>query len=206
MKTKFVILLILIVISTSWLAGCSRTTSTVTTSSGLSAATRLALGILKLEGSSQAVSTTQAGELLTLWQGYQSLSSSDTSSQVELEAVVKQIEGSLTSDQLKAIEAMAISETSVNEVLSTLGGSVNAGAPASTPSASTNSQAGPVGGPDGVPPAGDSMGVGDITGGLTAQSTPAAAQATAATSTVQVNPMLLRTLIQLLETRSQTTG
>ena len=54
-------------------------------------AKRQALGTLKLEGTDQVVTASQAGQLLTLWQAYQSLSNSDTSSQVELEALVKQI-------------------------------------------------------------------------------------------------------------------
>jgi len=72
---------------------CSNAAATLSTGTGLSTVTRLALGTLKLEGTDQAVSTSQAAELITFWQAYQSLSNSDTSSDVELEALVKQIQG-----------------------------------------------------------------------------------------------------------------
>jgi hypothetical protein len=51
------------------------------------------------------------------------------------------------------------------------------------------------------------MGVGDILSGVSAQSTLEATQAAAKdTASQQVDPMLLRALIQLLETRSQLAG
>ena len=94
MKTKFTIPVSLLTIFTLLLAGCSSVSAaTVSVSNSLSGATKLALGTLKLEGTSQAVTAAQASELLTLWQGYKSLDNSDTSSQVELDALVKQIQG-----------------------------------------------------------------------------------------------------------------
>jgi uncharacterized protein YceK len=204
MRTQFNILIILVSLSAILLAGCNSVISTVSTNNGLTTATKLALGTLRLEGTSQAVTAEQAGELLTLWEGYQSLSDSDTSSQVELDALIKQIEAAMTTDQIKAIEAMDLTDQSVSETLSTLGGNDSSSAPASTPSTSAMSQAGPAGGPGGAPSAGDGMG--DILGGMTTQSTAAVAQAPAATVAQQVNPMLLKVLIQLLDTRGQAPG
>jgi len=182
------------------------TTSTVSTSNNLSTAAELALGTLKLEGTNTAVTSTQAIQLLTLWEGYQSLSDSDTSSQVEVEALVKQIQGTMTTDQIRAIEAMKLTDQSMSEIMGTLGGSNNASAPASTPSTSALSQGAPSGGQGGMPSDGGGMPMGDITGGMTTQSTPYAAQSTSNAGTSQVNPMLLKALIQMLETRSQTNG
>lgn len=89
MKTKFTLLINLITIFTILLTGCSSASvAMVSASNGLSGATKLALGTLKLEGTSQAVTAAQAAELLTLWEGYKSLSNSNTSSQVELDALV----------------------------------------------------------------------------------------------------------------------
>jgi len=65
----------------------------------------LALGTLKLEGAEDAVTPTQAAELLTLWQIVQSGS---LQGDAETEAVVKQIEGTMTESQLAAIEGMAL--------------------------------------------------------------------------------------------------
>ena len=144
MKTNFTTLITLITLLAILLVGCSSaSTTTVSASSGLSNATKLAIATLKLEDTSQAVTTSQAAELLTLWEGYQSLSNSDTTSQVELDALVKQIQAAMTSEQIKAIDAMDLTDQSVSEVMSTLGGSESAIAPASTPSTSGLSQAGP---------------------------------------------------------------
>jgi len=207
MKAKFTNLVILISIAAILLVGCSSTTiSTVSTSNKLSTAAKLALGTLKLEGTKQSVTSTQATELLTLWEGYQSLSDSDTSSQVELDALVKQIQGTMTTDQIKAIEAMNLTDQSMSEIMGTLNGNDNASAPASTPGTSGLSQSAPSGGQGGMPPDGVGMPMSDITGGMTTQSTPAATQATNSTGTTQVNSMLLQALIQMLEARIQTTG
>ena len=98
------------------LAGCSgAAAATASGSSGLSTATRLAVGTLKLEGTCKAVTVNQAVQLLTLWEGYQSITKSDTSSQLELDALVTQIQAALTADQLQTIEAMDLTEQSVSE-------------------------------------------------------------------------------------------
>jgi hypothetical protein len=207
MKAKFTFLVLLISIAAILLVGCnSKTSSTVTTSNNLSTAAKLALGTLKLERTDQAVTSTQATKLLTFWEGYQSLSNSDTSSQVELDGLVKQIQGTMTSDQIKAIEAMNLTEQSMSEIMGTLSGSNNASGPASTPRTSGMSQVAPSGGQAGMPSNGGGMPISDITGGMTIQSTPAATQSTNSAGASEVNPMLLKALIQVLETRSQTTG
>ena len=174
MKIKFTVLFTLITMATILLAGCSgAAAATVSASSGLSTATKLAVGTLKLEGTSQAVTAAQAAQLLTLWEGYQSLSKSDTSSQVELDALVKQIQGVMTADQLQAIEAMDLTDQSVSEVMQSMGSSANSSAPVSTPGSSTLSQAAPGGGPGGMPGGGGDSVMSAINGGMTTQSTPA---------------------------------
>jgi Mg-chelatase subunit ChlI len=205
MKSKPILLILLITFAAILLVSCNGASTAVSASNGLSTATRMAVGTLKLEGTSQAVTTDQASELLTLWEGYQSLSDSDTSSQVELEALVNQIEGAMTSQQLKAIDAMELNNQSESEVLSSMGESSSAAAPASTPSASTLSQASPAGGPGGAPSGGDGMG--DILSGASMQGTAETTQAVAKdTNSQQVDQALLRALIQLLVSRSQQTG
>ena len=207
MKTKFSILVSLITIFAILLAGCSNAAAaTVSASNGLSGATKLALGTLKLEGTSQAVTAAQTTELLTLWEGYKSLSNSDTSSQVELDALVMQIQGVMTSNQRQAIQAMDLTDQSVSEVMQSLGGSANASASVSTPGSTTLSQSAPAGGPGGMAGGGGDSVMSAIGGGMTTQSTPAATQASSNAVSTQVNSMLLNALIQLLETRSQATG
>jgi hypothetical protein len=205
MKSKLTIQIVLITIAAILLASCSGTATTVSASDGLTTAARLALGTLKVEDTSQALSTAQASELLTLWEAFRSLSNSDTSSQVELDALVKQIEAAMTSEQIKAIEAMDLTDQSVSETLSSLSGMEDGSiAPASTPSASALNQAGPSGGPGGVPSGRDGMS--DILGGMTSQNTAGVTQSPTVETAQQVNPMLLNALIQLLETKSQITG
>jgi len=93
-----------LIISTALvLAGCSSTSLTASANSGPSTASKYAFGILELEGSSNAVTASQTKQLLILWEGCRSLINSDTASQVELDALVKQIGSTLTAEQVKAI-------------------------------------------------------------------------------------------------------
>jgi hypothetical protein len=206
MKSKLINFCTLFTIITTLLVGCSSTpTLSTTTSSGVTSAVELAAGTLKLEGTAQAVTVTQAGALLTLWQAYQSLGSSDTISQVELDALVKQIQETMTTDQVRDIEAMDLTDQQVSELMQSTGAGVSSPDATSTPNASGLSQAAPMGGPGGIPGGGDSV-MSEINSGMVAQSTPDAIQAATTMQTSQVNPMLLITLIQLLQARSQTTG
>ncbi len=72
----------------------------------VSASTRLSLGTLMLEGTAGAVTPAQAQELLPLWQMLRALEESGTSAPGETEAVVGQIQATMTAEQLAAIEAM----------------------------------------------------------------------------------------------------
>jgi hypothetical protein len=132
-KTLFLILLILSLL----LSACGNTASAsqaqTTNANGtpqpggafgtgeLSVATKLALGTLKLEGTEQAITTEQAVELVTLWQGYQALSNSETAATVELDAVIKQIQSAMTPEQTQAIEAMNLTRDSMAETMQSLG-------------------------------------------------------------------------------------
>jgi hypothetical protein len=69
----------------------------------LSTRLQLALGPLMLDGTSDAITPTQAAELLPLWQALQSLTASGTSATAETNAVLAQIEATLTPAQISAI-------------------------------------------------------------------------------------------------------
>jgi hypothetical protein len=75
----------------------------------LSPAMRLVLGAFRLEGTAQAISAEQAGELTTLWKAFRALSLSDTAVAQEVDALVKQIESTLTAGQRQEITAMQLS-------------------------------------------------------------------------------------------------
>ena len=70
--------------------------------------TQLVIGTLKLENTDVAVDAEQAAELLPLWKAYRSLSGSDSASSLELEALVDQIQETMTPEQVQAIAEMQL--------------------------------------------------------------------------------------------------
>ncbi len=76
----------------------------------LPATTRLVIGTLKLDETEYAVTAEQAAELLPLWQVYQSLSASDTAAQEEIDALIEQIEETMTPEQDQAIAEMQLTQ------------------------------------------------------------------------------------------------
>ncbi|MCP4543470.1 MAG: hypothetical protein GY832_40680 [Chloroflexi bacterium] len=70
----------------------------------LAASSQLTLGTLNLEGTENAVTPEQATALLPLWQALQG----GVTAQAEVDAVLKQIEGTMTQEQLAAITAMQL--------------------------------------------------------------------------------------------------
>ncbi len=83
----------------------------------LPATTRLVIGTLKLDETEYAVTAEQAAELLPLWQVYQSLSASDTAAQEEIDALIEQIEETMTPEQAEAIAAMQLTQEDVFAVM-----------------------------------------------------------------------------------------
>jgi hypothetical protein len=73
----------------------------------LSVSSQLMLGTLLLEGTEQAVTPEQAATLLPLWQALQG---GGVAIQAEIDAVLKQIEGAMTQEQLEAIAAMQLTQ------------------------------------------------------------------------------------------------
>ena len=69
---------------------------------------RLAVGTLKLDEGSLAVDAGQAAGLLPLWKAYGALSASDTAVQLELEALVAQIQETMSPEQTRAIAEMEL--------------------------------------------------------------------------------------------------
>jgi hypothetical protein len=108
--------IILLTILALVLSACGSSASTPTISMAardpatatLTTEMQLLLGTLKLEGTEQAVTAEQAAELLPLWQVYQSLLESDTTAQAETDALVKQIEDTMTDEQMQAIKDMGL--------------------------------------------------------------------------------------------------
>jgi hypothetical protein len=171
----------------------------------LPAAAELALGTFKLEGTGRAMTAAQAAELLPLWQVYQSLTASDTAAQEEIDALVEQIQGTMTSGQVEAIEAMNLSQSDMTALM--VDENILESAPPQSASSNSSSSAAQ-GGPDGGMPSAD-MSAGDplMTGGMqpvsssTTSSNSASGDGAPAMTGTGVPSALLSALIQLLESR-----
>lgn len=88
---------------------------------GLSDLTELLAGTLELEETDQAVTAEQAPELLTLWKAYLTLDGEDTTSDEELAALVQQVAGEMTTEQMAAVEAMSLSNEDLAAILQAQG-------------------------------------------------------------------------------------
>ena len=125
---KKILIIPLLIAALLWTA-CSRATTSEADSAAAatpeafetSLEMKLLIGTLKLDGTEQEVEAAQAQELLPLWKMLKSLASSDTVAQEEMDAVVQQIEESMTSDQMAAIEAMDLTPQEMFTVMQDLG-------------------------------------------------------------------------------------
>jgi hypothetical protein len=82
---------------------------------------QLSVGTLMLEETPHAVTAEQAQELLPLWQMLRTLQQSDTAAQVEIEAVLDQIQAVMTPEQLAAIKGMDLTLASMRTMAQELG-------------------------------------------------------------------------------------
>ena len=146
----------------------------------LPVAESLLIGTLKLQGTSNAVNATQAAALVPLWQAYAQLTSSNTAAQAEINAVVTQIQQTLTPAQAQAITAMKLTQRDMFTEMSSLG-LTNTGA-SGTPGFSGTPRAGAGAGAGGFFPGGGGGfaggGGGGVpgAGGTTTRPTPNATQ------------------------------
>ena len=126
--------------------------------------TQLLIGTFKLEDTDLAVTAEQANELIPLWQVLQSISSSDTAAQEEMDALVEQIQETMTAEQVQAIEAMNLTSQDMFTIMQEQG--LGGGGPMmtqGTPAAGSNGEfpAPPAGGfGGGGPPPGGGGGPG----------------------------------------------
>ena len=88
----------------------------------LSQVNKLLVGTLMLKETEQDVTKEEATKLLPLWQAYRSLSNSDTSAQAEVDALLNQIQGTMTAEQVKAIEAMNLTAQDMVDTMQSMGG------------------------------------------------------------------------------------
>ena len=219
-KITPMILTILILALTACGSASNRTNRNSVSQSGsttgqLPATTQLIMGTLKLDGSDQAVTAKQAADLLPLWQTMKVLSESDTAAQQEKDALIAQIQETMTAEQIQAITDMKLTRADMFALVQEQGtGASNS----STGSQNSNSQhrnsssnssrrnSGQGGG--GFFPGGGGPPEGGFTGGQGQNLTPEQI-ATAQASRQQrsgniIPPTLINTLIEYLQKKAGT--
>lgn len=128
-RTMFGKYLVVLLILTIWLSGCSGMSSSggsanspqtgATSNAALGplktdyenaipVPMQLALGLFKLEETSATLSSEQAAALVPLWKAYRNLTTSGEGSGKEIEALIVQIQETLSEDQLVAIADMQL--------------------------------------------------------------------------------------------------
>jgi len=89
---------------------------------------QLAVGILALDGTENAIDAQIAAELLPLWKAIRSLSESDSVAAEEIQAVFKQIQETMTPKQVQAIAAMQLTREDMTQLAEEMGLNFGAGA------------------------------------------------------------------------------
>jgi hypothetical protein len=163
-KTTFVLLLLFTLIMTA--CGGNAAPNAAAPASGtqgnpgageLSASMQVAIGTIKLEGSDQAVTAEQAKELLPLWQTLNVLYSSDTAATQEIDALVTQIQETMTAEQTQAITALNLTRRDMMSIMQEQGltfGGANSNAQSSNSTTNSGGGFGPGGGGFQGPPDG----------------------------------------------------
>jgi hypothetical protein len=213
MKLKWIPIVAVLVIGLT-LAGCGAGVEASTSAGGiaskqLSDAESLALGTLKLEDTAQAVDAEQAAELLPLWKAVNTLSTSQTISTVEMDALYAQIREAMTPEQIKAIDAMDFTEAEITEMKSSLGvGLEVASVDTAGISALPGGQAGAPADGMGAPPDAAGMPAGMDANGFSPQANGTSNAATTASSSAALptrGNVFLEPLISMLKEKAATT-
>ncbi len=92
-----------------------------TTAGALPATTQIAVGTLKLDGTSYNVTADQAAKLLPLWETMQVLESSDTAAKQEIDALGTQIQETMTDKQMQTITEMNLTRQDMFSVMQAQG-------------------------------------------------------------------------------------
>jgi hypothetical protein len=131
--------------------------------------TKLILGVINLDETENAVTAEQAKELLPMFHVLQDLNESDTAAREEIDGLTNQIEETLTTDQVNAIDAMSLTRRDMFAIIQGNNGGTNTSAGASTtgggmggpPEMGGMPGGGPGGMPSGGMPAGTTSASGD---------------------------------------------
>jgi hypothetical protein len=175
----------------------------------LSASAQLIIGTLKLKETQNAVTAEQAAELLPLWQTMQVLSESDSAAVEETEALIAQIQESMTAGQVQAITDMNLTREDMMSIMQEQGMAMGAGGQGNSSQSGNSSSSGQAVRPGGgmPPPNGEFPGGGPGIGGGGGQSLSPDQIATAQASRQQsggsfVPPVLINALIEYLQEKA----
>ena len=121
-KTLFALIMIL----TLTLTACGGTTTETANltddyENATSIQLQLSAGTFKLEGTELAVDAAQAADLIPLWQVLNSLNESDAAAPEEIDALVSQIQETMTTEQVNAIIAMQLTIEDMGVVMQEYG-------------------------------------------------------------------------------------
>jgi hypothetical protein len=206
MKKLTILLTLLILLLTACGASDSAAPAPVTqtdpAAAALSTDMKLLVGILKLEGTDQAVTAAQAAELLPLWQVYSELLTSNTSAQAETDALLAQIEDTMTNEQMQAIEAMHLTQQEFLALMQEQGVGMSLSSASNNNSTTSSQSGGGMAPPDGGMLMGDPPADGG--GGMPMGSAGGSSSTGSATNTTAMNPasLMINSLIELLEGKS----
>jgi hypothetical protein len=158
---------------------------------------KLAIGTLKLEGTKLAVDAKEAAALLPLWSAVQTLGTSNTTSQQEMNALYSQIQSTMTPDQVNAINSMTFTQSDISKLMADLGINFGNGQRGTRTPGNGNAPSGQGGpgnfpGGGGFPPDGGNFRPGGNNGG--AQSTPSVNRPRLGFGRIFIRPLI--TLLQ----------
>lgn len=180
----------------------------------LPATTQLIIGTLRLDETENAVTAEQAAELLPLWQTLQVLSESDTAAQQETEALIVQIQETMTAEQMQSITGMSLTREDMMSLMQDQGVTMGSGFQNSSSQSGNSSNGsgrvfGPGGGgpPDEMPmPGGGGMPAGGFgssgQGQNLSEDEIATAQASRQANANFVPPMLIDAVIEYLQEKA----
>lgn len=169
--------------------------------------TQLIVGTLKLDETENAVTAEQAAELLPLWQTLQVLSDSDTAADQETQALIAQIQETMTSEQMQAITDMSLTRADMVSIMQEQGMAMGNSQSNRGSSSNTGGGFGPGAGgpPDEIPMPGGGGFPGGGFGGQgqnLSQEQIATAQASRQANGNIVPPMLINAVIEYLQEKT----
>lgn len=189
------ILTTILILFTLMATACSTAKSTANTSTQtLSAETKLIIGTLKLEGTTQAVTAEQASQLLPLWQLRKELSTNSAAAPQEIEAVINQVQTTMTSEQMQAITNMKLTQKDAMTFMQEQG-STQSSVKQNTSSNQNN------GGGFAPPAGGEIPGMGPSVG-ISSTTSTQSAQAQSASSSSAASSSMIDAMIQFLQKRA----